>query len=168
MRRISRCAANGSTSIAPVDKQGRTVDFLLNKRRDVAAAKRFFCRAAKQHGAPRVITLDGYADSHRAVDKLKTSGILPRCVQVRSCKYLNNVIEQDHRRIKQRVRPMLGFKRFETAAMMIRGIELAEKITKQQFNLKPLTIKASTAPEIWAAAWPLKICKASRQIKTYT
>ena len=62
---------------------------------------------------PRVITLDGYAASHRAVDKLKTSGILPRRVQVRSCKYLNNVIEQDHRRIKQRIRPMLGFKRFE-------------------------------------------------------
>ena len=74
-----------------VDKAGRTVDFLLSKRRDVAAAKRFFSRAAKQHGAPRVITLDGYAASHRAVDKLKTSGILPRRVQVRSCKYLNNV-----------------------------------------------------------------------------
>ena len=57
-----------------------------------------------------MITLDGYAASHWAVVKLK---ILPRRVQVRSCKYLNNVIEQDHRRIKQRVRPMLGFKRFE-------------------------------------------------------
>ena len=55
-----------------VDEQGRTVDFLLSKRRDVAAAKRFFSRAAKQHGVPRVITLDGYAASHRAVDKLKT------------------------------------------------------------------------------------------------
>src|SRR5580700_6601953 len=129
----------------------RYVDFLLSKRRDVAAAKRFFSRAAKQHGAPRVITLDGYAASHRAVDKLKTSGILPRRVQVRSCKYLNNVIEQDHRRIKQRVRPMLGFKRFETAAVTIRGIELAEKIKKQQFNLKPLTGQATTAPEIWTA-----------------
>src|SRR5208337_4033762 len=111
-----------------VDKQGRTVDFLLSKRRDVAAAKRFFSRAAKQHGAPRVITLDGYAASHRAVDKLKTSGILPRRVQVRSCKYLNNVIEQDHRRIKQRVRPMLGFKRFETAAANSRLMRLAQKM----------------------------------------
>ena len=70
---------------------------------------------------------------------------------MRSCKYLNNVIEQDHRRIKQRVRPMLGFNRFETAAVTIRGIELAEKIKKQQFNLKPLTGKAANAPEIWAA-----------------
>jgi transposase-like protein len=86
-----------------VDKQGRTVDFLLSKRRDMAAAKRFFSRATKQHGAPRVITLDGYAASHRAVATLKTSGILPRRVRVRSCKYLNNVVEQDHRRIKQRI-----------------------------------------------------------------
>ena len=84
-----------------VDKQGRTVDFLLSKRRDVAAAKRFFSKATKQHGAPRVITLDGYAASHRAVAKLKTSGILPLRVQVRS--FLNNVVEQDHRRIKQRI-----------------------------------------------------------------
>jgi len=82
-----------------VDKQGRTVDFLLSKRRDVAAAKRFFSRAAKQHGAPRVITLDGYAASHRAVAKLKEVGTLPHRVRMRSCKYLNNVVEQDHRRI---------------------------------------------------------------------
>ena len=85
------------------------------------------------------------------LSKLKTSGIIPRRVEVRSCKYLNNVIEQDHRRIKQRVRPMLGFKRFETAALTIRGIELAEKIKKQQFNLKPLTGQATTAPGIWTA-----------------
>ena len=134
-----------------VDKKGRTVDFLLSRRRDFAAAKRFFSRAVKQHGAPRVITLDGYAASHRAVDKLKAAGRLPTRVRVRSSKYLNNVIEQDHRRIKQRIRPMLGFKRFETAAVTIRGIELAEKIKKQQFNLKPLSGQATTAPEIWTA-----------------
>src|SRR5947209_16662167 len=115
------------------------------------AAKRFFSRATRQHGAPPVITLDGYAASHRAVAKLKEVGTLPGRVQVRSCKYLNNIIEQDHRRIKRRVRPMLGFKRFETAAVTIRGIELAAKIKKQQFNLKPLAEKVTTAPEIWAA-----------------
>jgi transposase-like protein len=94
--------------------------------------------------------LDGYAASHRAVTNLKAAGILPRRVQVRSCKYLNNVIEQDHRRIKQRLRPMLGFKRFETAAVTIRVIELAEKIKKHLFNLRPLTGKATTAPKMWA------------------
>ena len=125
-----------------VDKQGRTVDFLLSQRRDVATAKRFFSHATRQHGAPRVITLDGYAASHRAVAQLKEVGTLPRRVRIRSSQYLNNVVEQDHRRIKQRIRPMLGFKRFETAAVTIRGIELAEKIKKNQFNLRPLTKKA--------------------------
>jgi transposase-like protein len=134
-----------------VDRQGRTVDFLLSKRRDTDAAKRFFSRAIRQHRAPRVITLDGYAASHRAVAKLKETGTLPQRVCIRSSKYLNNVVEQDHRRIKQRVRPMLGFKRFETAAVTIRGIELAAKIKKQQFNLKALSGKVTTAPELWAA-----------------
>ena len=134
-----------------VDKQGRTVDFLLSKRRDVAAAKRFFSHATKQHKAPRVITLDAYAASHRAVSQLKEIGRLPRRVQIRSSKYLNNLVEQDHRRIKQRIRPMLGFKRFETAAVTIRGIELAEKIKKNQFNLRLLSEETVTAPELWSA-----------------
>src|SRR5260370_4458707 len=100
--------------------------------------------------APRVITLDGYAASHRAVAQLKEVGTLPRRVRIRSSQYLNNVVEQDHRRIKQRIRPMLGFKRFETAAVTIRGIELAEKIKKNQFNLRLLTTKPATAPALWA------------------
>jgi len=134
-----------------VDKQGRTVDFLLSKRRDVATAKRLFSNPAKQHGPPRVITLDGYATSHRAVAKLKEVGTLPRRLRIRSSKYLNNVVEQDHRRIKQRIRPMLGFKRFETATVTIRGIELAEKIKKNQFDLRLLTEKIATARELWSA-----------------
>src|SRR4030081_1848367 len=71
-----------------VDNAGRTVDFLLSKTRDIAAAQRFFSRATKQYGAPRVITLDGYAASHRAVAELKAAGMLPRRVRVRSSKYL--------------------------------------------------------------------------------
>src|SRR5437588_3270890 len=133
-----------------VDKAGRTIDFLLSKRRDMAAAKGFFSRAVKQHGAPRVITLDGYAASHRAVAKLKEVGTLPQRVRIRSSEYLNNVIEQDHRRIKQRVRPMLGFKRFESAAVTIRGIELAEKIKKGQFQVGKLTGKVVAMPTAWA------------------
>jgi transposase-like protein len=82
------------------------------------------------HGSPRVITLDGYAASHRAVTKLKAAGTLPRSARVRSCKYLNNLVEQDHRRIKQRIRPTLGFKRFETAAVMIRGIPVSRENQK--------------------------------------
>jgi transposase-like protein len=98
-----------------------------------------------------VITLDGYAASHRAVAKLKAAGTLPRRVQVRSCKYLNNVIEQDHRRIKERIGPKLGFKQFETAVVTIRGMSWQRKIKKQQFSLKPLTGRATNAPELWAA-----------------
>ena len=94
-----------------------------------------------------MITLDGYAASHRAIAKLKAVGTLPRRVRVRSCKYLNNVVEQDHRRI----RPMIGFKRFDTATVTIRGIELAEEIKKDQFNLERLVGKQATAPQTWAA-----------------
>jgi transposase-like protein len=78
-----------------VDKASRTVDFLLSRQRDMAAAQWFFSRAIRLHGAPRVITLDGYAASHRTVAKLKAAGTLPGRVQVRFSKYLNNLIEQD-------------------------------------------------------------------------
>jgi len=93
-----------------VDKQGRTVDFLLSERRDVTAAKRFFHKAMKSHLTPHVITLDAYAASHRAITERKSAGTMPHRVRIRSSKYLNNVVEQDHRRIKHRIRPMLGFK----------------------------------------------------------
>ena len=134
-----------------VDKHGRTVDFLLSERRDVAAAKHFFRKAMKNNGTPRVITLDAYADSHRAISELKSAGTMPHRVRIRSSKYLNNVVEQDHRRIKHRIRPMLGFKRFEAAAITISGIELAEKIRKHQFKTGKLPGRPNTAPETWAA-----------------
>ena len=76
-----------------VDKQGRTVDFRLSERRDVAAAKAFFRKSMKHHGAPRVITLDAYAASHRAVRELKSDGKMPKRVRVRSSKFLNNGVE---------------------------------------------------------------------------
>ena len=134
-----------------VDKLGQTVDFLLSERRDVAAAKRFFSEAMKKHGTPRVITLDAYAASHRAITELQSVRTIARRVGIRSSKYLNNVVEQDHRRIKQRVRAMLGFKRLETAAITISGIELAEKIRKQQFKIGNLPDRPVSAPDIWAA-----------------
>jgi len=93
-----------------VDKQGNTVDFLLSEHRDIAAAKRFFTQAIEKHTAPEKITLDGYAATHVAVRELKESATLPINLCVRTSKYLNNLIEQDHRRVKQRVCPMLGFK----------------------------------------------------------
>jgi transposase-like protein len=93
----------------------------------------------RNNGSPRAITFDRYAASHQAVAKLKAAGTLPRRVRIRSCKYLNNVTLARPSPDKTAGRPMLGFKRFETAVVTICGIELAEKIKKNQFNLETLT-----------------------------
>src|SRR3954451_15900576 len=113
-----------------VDKAGQTAEFHLSRKRDVNAAKAFLRKAMRNEQNPGKITLDAYSASHRAVADLKDSRELPKRVQVRTSKYLNNRIEQDHRRIKQRLRPMLGLKSFRTAAVVIGGIELAEKIKR--------------------------------------
>jgi len=135
-----------------VDKAGKTVDFYLSRKRDVNAAKAFLRSAIKSRRRPTKITLDAYAASHRAVREMKADGELPRRVTVRSSQYLNNLIEQDHRRVKHRIGPMLGFKRFANAAVTISGIELAEKIKKNQFKTGKLGGATATAPEIWRAA----------------
>ncbi|MGF6507784.1 IS6 family transposase [Paraburkholderia sp. 32] len=135
-----------------VDRAGKTVDFRLSARRDVAAAKAFFAKATRFQGrAPRTITLDGYAASHRAVREMKTDELLPANTTVRSSKYLNNLIEQDHRHIKSRVNVMLGFKRFQNAAVTISGIELMHRIRKGQFDLAAAHLKDTAAPSIWTA-----------------
>jgi transposase-like protein len=105
-----------------VDKAGRTVDFFLSRNRDVNAAKSFLRSAMKKTRQPTKITLDAYAASHRAVREMKEAGEVPQRVRVRSSRYLNNLIEQDHGRVQQRIRPMLGFKRFDNAAVTDRGI----------------------------------------------
>jgi transposase-like protein len=135
-----------------VDKQGKTVDFLLRAKRDVAAAKAFFRRAFKSQGRlPRAITLDGYQASHRAAREFLSQHRRRQRTKIRSSKYLNNLIEQDHRSIKLRLGPMLGLKRFRCASITIAGIELTHRIRKGQFKLGKLRIKDKTAPEIWNA-----------------
>ena len=135
-----------------VDRAGKTVDFRLSSRRDVAAAKAFFRQAVKRQGStPTTITLDGYAASHRAVREMKAAGQLAADTKLRSSKYLNNLIEQDHRGVKLRIGPMLGFKRFRTAAITIAGIELLRRIHKGEFNLGRLRLKDRTTPAIWNA-----------------
>lgn len=135
-----------------VDRAGKTVDFVLSRQRDINAAKAFLRKAKKEQRVPAKVTLDAYAASHRAVADLKRDGELPKRMVVRSSKYLNNLIEQDHRRIKQRLRPMLGLKSFQTADIAISGIELAGKIKKGQFKLGKLGGRRATLPEIWRAA----------------
>jgi transposase-like protein len=135
-----------------VDKSGKTIDYYLSRNRDVNAAKAFLRKAMKDERIPLKITLDAYAASHRAVADLKENGELPKRVRVRTSKYLNNAIEQDHRRVKQRLRPMLGLKSFQTAAVVISGVELAEKIKKGQFKLGKLGGHTATMPKIRQAA----------------
>jgi transposase-like protein len=135
-----------------VDRVGKTIDFRLSARRDVAAAKAFFAKAIRTQGrAPDTITLDGYAASHRAVREMKTDGSLSGRTKLRSSKYLNKLIEQDHRRIKSRVNVMLGFKRFRNAAIALSGIELMHRIRKGQFDLTSRHLKDTTSPSVWTA-----------------
>jgi transposase-like protein len=131
-----------------VDKAGWTVDFLLSRKRDVNAAKSFLRKAMQNTRKPTKITLDAYAASHRAVREMKKEGELSRRVKVRSSRYLNNLIEQDHRRVKHRTGPMLGFKRFDNAVVTISGIELAEKIKKRQFKIGKLGGTEVTTSEL--------------------
>jgi transposase-like protein len=134
-----------------IDKQGNTVDFLLSEHRDIGAAKRFFTRAIDKQGAPEKGTVDGYAATHSAMAELKKSGKLSPQVVVRTSKYLNNLIEQDHRRVKQRIYPMLRFKRFENALVTISGIELAHKIRKGQFDTWAINQQGLRAQQVWEA-----------------
>src|SRR5262250_3474339 len=88
-----------------VDSTGQTIDFLLTAKRDAAAAKRFLVKAIEASGnaMPRVMNVDKNPAYPAAVEALKADGALPRRVRLRQCKYLNNVIEQDHRHVKKRV-----------------------------------------------------------------
>jgi transposase-like protein len=134
-----------------VDKQANTIDFLLCEHRDIEAAKRFFTQAIDRHRAPEKITLDAYPATHSAIAELKESGMLPPQVLVRTSKYLNNLIEQDNRRAKQRVYPILGFKMFGNAAVTISGVELAHKVKKGQFDTSGLRPAQARAEELWQA-----------------
>jgi transposase-like protein len=135
-----------------VDRNGKTVDFRLSPNRDVAAAKSFLRKALRTQGrAPIRITLDGYAASHRAVREMPNENKAWKRSKLRSSKYLNNLIEQDHRGIKFRTSPMLGFKNHDCATTTIAGIELLRRIGKNQFSLHRFRLKDQTAPAIWNA-----------------
>jgi putative transposase len=115
-----------------VDRFGQTVDFLLTAHRDLAAARRFFERAIDLHGDPESITIDKSGANTAAVRSLIADSGLD--IELRQSKYLNNLVEQDHRAIKRRVRPMMGFKTFESARQLIAGIETMHTVKKGQLR----------------------------------
>jgi transposase-like protein len=119
-----------------VDKRGKSVDFLLCTDRSRDAARAFFRKAVTTHrsGWPGKITLDGNGGSHLALRLLRQEDPRWHDVVVRSRRYLNNIVEQDHRAIKRRCASMLGFKSFRTATITLAGIELAHRIRKRQFS----------------------------------
>jgi IS6 family transposase len=100
-----------------VDSQGNTLEFLLSPRRDTEAAKRFFSKAlaAPHNSPPRVITVDKNAAYPKAFKELKAEGIMSASCELRQSKYLNNLVEQDHRFIKRLVKLEMGFFSSETA-----------------------------------------------------
>ena len=113
-----------------VDKQGQTIDFLLTKERDEQAAKRFLTKAIRRHGVPEKITIDGSAANEAAIKSYNEEH--GTAIEIRKIKYLNNIVEQDHRGVKRITRPMLGFKAFEAAQDTLVGIELMHMLKKRQ------------------------------------
>ncbi len=122
-----------------VDKLGDTIDFMLSKKRDKKADFRFFCKTIGQHGLPEKVTMDKSGANKAGIDKINLllnlvfllTGIFYQII-VRQIKYLNNIIEQDHRGIKRITRPMMGFKSFASAEVTIAGIELHRMLKKGQ------------------------------------
>ena len=126
-----------------VDRKGATIDFVLRAHRDYAAARRFFERAIELHGVPETITIDkSGANTASIVGMCTDSGA---DIELRQSKYLNNIVEQDHRAIKRIVRPMLGLKSFRCARAVIAGIETMHMIKKGR--LAGLKQQASSAAD---------------------
>ena len=144
-----------------VDSEGNTLEFLLSSTRDAEAAKRFFVKALHSTACsaprarrleeqveeptaladpnpttsePRVITVDKNAAYPKAIAELRAAGILPDSVELRQVKYLNNLVEQDHRFIKRVVKPGMGFFSLETAGRTLQGYEVMHMIRKGQMQ----------------------------------
>jgi transposase-like protein len=126
-----------------VDKEGNTVDFLLTPTRDRDAAGAFLHKAIRTQGLPEKITIDQSGSNTAAITHYNRTH--KTRIALRQCKYLNNIIEQDHRAVKRKVRPMLGFKSFWAARCTIAGIEVMHAIRKGQ--LETAGIESQTPAE---------------------
>jgi len=119
-----------------VDSQGQTLEFLLSPTRDAEAAKRFFTKVlgASHTVTPRAITVDKNAAYPKAFKELQTARVLAASCELRQSKYLNNLIEQDHRFIKRLVKPGMGFFSFETAWRTLQGYEAINMMREGQMQ----------------------------------
>ena len=133
-----------------VDKIGQTIDFLLTEQRDEQAATRFLTKAICRHGLPETITIDGSeanAAAIRSYNKAHGTSMV-----IRQVKYLNNIIEQDHRGVKRVTRPMLGFKSFKAAQDTLAGIELMHMLKKGQLVVEEGEESLTVAEQFYALA----------------
>ncbi|HDR3891049.1 TPA: IS6 family transposase [Bacillus cereus] len=126
-----------------VDSKGNTIDFHLSKTRDEKAAKHFFKKALQSFhvSKPRVITVDKNPAYPIAIEQLEKEKSIPGRMRLRQQKYLNNIVEQDHRFIKKRIRSMLGFKCFDTAASILSGVEAMHMIKKEKADLRDQSVQ---------------------------
>ena len=130
-----------------IAKQGQTIDFLLTAKRNTQAALRFLKKAINGNAKPSLVNIDQSGANNAGLKQLNRDN--KTRIKIRQCKYLNNIIEQDHRRIKRLTRPMLGFKRFYAAQRTLAGIEVMAMIKKGQMKT-PARNKQSPAEMFYA------------------
>jgi transposase-like protein len=131
-----------------VDKSGDTVDFLLTAKLDLTAARRYLERAINLHGLPDKITIDKSGANAAAIRSVNDDACVD--IELRQSKYLNNIIEQDHRAVKRITNPMMGFKSFWSAQKLIAGIETMHLVKKGQLDCPP---DYSRPRQISSTAW---------------
>ena len=133
-----------------VDKSGQTIDFLLTEHRDTEAALRFLTQAIRRHGIPETITIDGGEANEAAIKRYNEAH--GTHIIIRQVKYLNNIVEQDHRAVKRVTRPMLGFKSFDAAQATLAGVELMHMLKKQQMMVEAGDEGLTAAEQFYALA----------------
>ena len=133
-----------------VDRTGATIDFVLRAHRDLAAARRFFERAIELNGVPETITIDKSGANTAAIEGMCADSGTD--IQLRQSKYLNNIVEQDQGAIRRIVRPMLGFKSFRCASILIAGIEIMHMIKKGQLD-RPNAQASTAASQFYSLAF---------------
>src|SRR5262244_1263599 len=132
-----------------VDKAGHTIDFLLTPRRDHDAAEAFLRKAIRTQGVPEKITIDQSGSNTAAITHYNKTH--KAAIVIRHSKYLNNLVEQDHRAVKRRTRPMLGFKSLWAARCTIAGIEVRHAMRKGQLDTTS-TVSLTPAEQFYALA----------------